>query len=767
MVKVLGNVRGRLGIGNWREGVSIGPTANSDYTTATAGGSDFSIDPRINDDDPAGDGLTIVEVSVDSASAADGGAATTNGQTITVTVPASERTMTISYTIRDANNLESSSTIEVDVQAVPEPGDGTVLISANRTSGTAPAGIMFEAAASGFSTSDPKRELRYKWNFGDTLAESFTALDDRADATVNGRSLDFRNSNIAYTYRAAHTFAPHRAEFSGAASKSYSVTCTVQDRDGNVATSAPFNVTIANPDHMGTVVVVDKTGAFDNVPAELSGALQRTSIPAAYSALGSAGGYISVRKGQDHSDAVLSLTGKTKVIIGTYGTGAKSKLNFGSMGIEQDLSEFAIRDFDFYGDWDVTTESSPTNQGQYNCFSWANFPNNSGFDTIHNCWGYDVNKIYGLVSPGGEKPAGWDRQITFNNVRVSGFREYGFLIGTSTGLAMTGIAIVDDPLKMQGTDTTKGGLTHNHGPIRVTVPREGHWNIFDAFQAQSWAGWSGSSGIEYDSTPAPQMSFRFNPGDSTNTSSGNRWNVDINFSRFIIEGGNTVGGFPVKRESNPFYVTHNIHSIIDKGIIICAATSISALTSKDSGCIVTNVLCIAPPMKMTRNADYGGLVNLTGSDAQGSRVRGLTLVNWIDPAVHNYGGGTREFEDFSAGSYGKYANIWHYPNGLTPVDLSSQLDLSHRLFAPRYPGLRFHDHDGDNGPAGAEVIDTSYAAPDTFTQDGSSQASVVLPVPIAGQLTTTKADAPVDDIFGEIRPATPHRGCVEPSSVPE
>ena len=115
---------------------------------------------------------------------------------------------------------------------------------------------------------------------------------------------------------------------------------------------------------------------------------------------------------------------------------------------------------------------------------------------------------------------------------------------------------------------------------------------------------------------------------------------------------------------------------------------------------------------------------------------------------------------------GRYATVFHCPNNQTPVDLSAQLDLSNKLFPPRYPGITFFDYYNKNGQGNDALIeDFSYAARDEFKQNGRIQASIVMPVPVEGELLDTEKGAAIDDIFGNIRPAKAHRGCVEPTSV--
>ena len=71
-------------------------------------------------------------------------------------------------------------------------------ITANRRSGIAPAGIYFEAEATGFDVDNPYADLRYRWSFGDP--GSYSRLD--------GADLPWSNDrDLAYGPHCSHVFA--------------------------------------------------------------------------------------------------------------------------------------------------------------------------------------------------------------------------------------------------------------------------------------------------------------------------------------------------------------------------------------------------------------------------------------------------------------------------------------------------------------------------------------------------------------------------------
>ncbi|MFT7311805.1 MAG: hypothetical protein ACI853_002306, partial [Paracoccaceae bacterium] len=80
--------------------------------------------------------------------------------------------------------------------AVTASSGKTATIVANRITGTAPAGMFFEAGTAGFAEARPDHDLRYRWRFGD--AGEYSAL--RADHPQG------TDRNIAYGPMAAHTF---------------------------------------------------------------------------------------------------------------------------------------------------------------------------------------------------------------------------------------------------------------------------------------------------------------------------------------------------------------------------------------------------------------------------------------------------------------------------------------------------------------------------------------------------------------------------------
>ena len=462
-----------------------GPMASPDTATASAGGSDVLISPLTNDTG-AGGGLTIAAAAVTEG----GGkvAIAQDGTRLTFTPPSSAGTSVINYTVKDANGQTDSADITVTVRAA---SSAKVAIIANRSSGTAPAGLMFEATAAGFNTKDPIRELRYLWNFDDPKSAPFSAPDERFDAKVNGRSLGWRNSNKAYAHRAGHVFFPKAPEFGGAASKTFTVTCTVRDRDGTEA-QGKIDVTIDNPDVVfaDTTVGVAPNGDYSELRAQYPNATGYRTFTEAWLATGDSG-RILLPRGQS-LDVSQAVRNKKKLQIGDYGNPASPKPKVDmtvstGLRVQDGLGELAVYNLDFQGDWNVIAEKSPSGILDQVAITWDN-EWEAGFDTVYNCW---VDRVpTGLVISGGGDTK-WAREVVVCNVRITDYRQYGIRAANSVKNAWLGVAVLDNPLKKQGLGG-KVGENHEHGPYRCTMPQEGSWSIHDAVQFQSWAGWSGS-----------------------------------------------------------------------------------------------------------------------------------------------------------------------------------------------------------------------------------------------------------------------------------
>ncbi len=614
-----------------------GPMASPDTATASAGGSDVLISPLTNDTG-AGGGLTIAAAAVTEG----GGkvAIAQDGTRLTFTPPSSAGTSIINYTVKDANGQTDSADITVTVRAA---SSAKVAIIANRSSGTAPAGLMFEATAAGFNTKDPIRELRYLWNFDDPKSAPFSAPDERFDAKVNGRSLGWRNSNKAYAHRAGHVFFPKAPEFGGAASKTFTVTCTVRDRDGTEA-QGKIDVTIDNPDVVfaDTTVGVAPNGDYSELRAQYPNATGYRTFTEAWRAIGDSG-RILLPRGQS-LDVSQDVKNKKKVQIGDYGNPARSQAQ---------------------GRHDRLDGAARSGQPWRICGLQPRFPSGLGRGrreiarresstrprspgTIDGTPGSTRSTIAGSTGfrPVSSYPAGgatqWAREVVVCNVRITDYRQYGIRAANSVKNAWLGVAVLDNPLKKQGLGG-KVGENHEHGPYRCTMPQEGSWSIHDCIQFQSWAGWSGSGAYEYNNVPAPQPCVRFNVGEAK----GTFWDAaDFTFTRFVMEGGNTVLLVPWQESDYPEGPV-SVNGIVDKGIIICGATAVSRLHQQPERHPDQQPALRRPAHEHDRAATTSAAWSrLQMDEAKNNRARSVTMVNWVDPVAnrHEDGGQGRGFQ---------------------------------------------------------------------------------------------------------------------------
>jgi hypothetical protein len=385
MVKILGTISARLGKGEWRENAPTGPTARPDFTTATAGGNIRDIDPLPNDEDPAGGGLTLVDVQLDADSVADGGAVSANNNRIAFLPPESARTSIITYSVRDANGLEDESTVEVDVFPAPQAGDISVSILTNRPEqsgravGTAPMGIFFRAIVEG-TNGDPNfsayTDLDYKWTFADpgyftahlaagepeglpwdrvyrlanddvvicrgtevwsedgsTILSNDAVLGPQGYQPAGGGTFLGNDKNLAYGPDVSHVFAD--LDFAGQPYRDFPVRCEVRSSatEQSLVTVTKV-VRVSNPDSVfsgNKTILVSKTGNRNDandaewLPSTYPGAQRCNAIAQAMAAHDDFGSHSNIR--------VLLRRGQNFSTEGFGGTPAKRQKYFiGSYG---------------------------------------------------------------------------------------------------------------------------------------------------------------------------------------------------------------------------------------------------------------------------------------------------------------------------------------------------------------------------------------------------------------------------------------------------
>jgi hypothetical protein len=179
----------------------------------------------------------------------------------------------------------------------------TIVVDANVTSGVAPLGVIFDATGTTHADSgiDTFRSIAYSHDFGDSGAGSWTYYGVDSDKNVHrGGPL------TAHVYETPGT---------------YTYKVRGLDANGNVD-QQEITITVTDPDtvYAGTDTICISTGTdMTGAPAGATQLTNQTSWPAE-----SDNKRYLLRRGDDFSSfGAWSISGRTGVYIGAYGSGAK------------------------------------------------------------------------------------------------------------------------------------------------------------------------------------------------------------------------------------------------------------------------------------------------------------------------------------------------------------------------------------------------------------------------------------------------------------
>ncbi|MEM6889081.1 MAG: hypothetical protein AAF636_13185 [Pseudomonadota bacterium] len=658
------------------------------------------------------------------------------------------------------NNWSNSA----QVTLLPDSGGATVTIETDRTNApynTAPAGFMFKATVSGAGNADA-RELRYEWSFDDPDAQPITDFNNNFSDEFG-----WNDTKKAYLDTAVHVFSPTQARFGGAASRDYTVTCTVHDAAGLVGVGQ-ITVTVDNPDtvYSGTkTALVAADGDFSEVSAQYPSAAQFTDLGSAYSSLGD-DGRILLKPDRTYALPFRPRNKRSIQIGGWNETSPKAVIDItqGEGGIVNrgNVGELCVHNLLFKGDWNVFTESAPSGITDRSAFSF--FSNTTeDHQTIYRCDGEDLNSMFLSVS--GNSTSNNRKHIYVQKCTVDRYRDYGCLLSTTYRFGAKGWIIRCDVGGRQGGKLNK--TAHAHSSLRASGPQANSWNVFDLMELFSLQGWTGMGSYEdiVGQTPAPQSCVRWNPGTAD---VGFAQPAPARMSRMVMEGGNTpfLG-------ASAYGATTSADMQFDKLVVICGSSSASGIGFGHRGGWLSNALVIIPSMLMTRAKDFSNIVSMSGNSANPSKTTGVTVLNWLDPTADRHEASVGNPVDLGAfdpntANETYEGNIVHAPKLLSPIDNSAGLDLTQYVQAPLWPGMNFFRYDtGSNKLSQTPYVNTAYAARDDVTGI-PGQKSVVVPRPLdSSQFPAGGEEVPVDDIYGNLRPTdgTASRGAVEPTSI--
>lgn len=606
-----------------------------------------------------------------------------------------------------------------------------VAVTASRTAGTAPAGIVFEAVATGFPVARPFHDLRFEWRFAD--AGDFAALP--ADHP-QGRGRD-----IAYGPVTSHVFR---------APGTYGVTCTVTD--GTTTLTAQRMVTVADPDTVfqGTdTLAVAPSGDFSDAPA---GAAQYTDPTAALAAAAARAGDVRVllRRGEDHRTGGFGFTrfnNDNRLFIGAYGTGARPVIDRNIRLGENDamFSEIAVHGIEIRGDYDAAAfPGTLPALGE----GITHAGNVRGHVTVFDC------RLEGMGTA--LRQNGIEAPLVVADTEITNWQDFGMLVSDTDRLGLSGCHIHQKPDAVMNSDKTDA-FPH-HGPVRISKPVAGGAVSIRNSALFTVGGWAGID----------QQCIRWNAGGTR----GARAVIDGN----LLEGGwYQIAGHRTA-ESGGLATSSPGALLIQRNLCVMSPGSVLALNIGYGGTTARNNLIIRPevavsPLVQDDGASPAahaiGFVEDAGRqdpDApanhdQPVRIHHNSFVDLATDTQLDPGGGTTLDSAAIAVGGGFFTdlevagNLVHAPNRTNPVTADGPLE-SAVLGAPRYAQWR--------GGYDITVNGTTYAAGTAhpFFAAPPDTISLYRPTTASPALEAVPAAA-LDDFFGTLRGGTAARGAHE------
>lgn len=458
--------------------IGSAPSLSNDSAVVTENQS-VLIDVLANDTPEGG------EITAKQVVSGGGSVDITGGQQLQFDAPAGAGTSVLSYTVE---NEHGSETAEVTVTVVPSPTQ-TVVLSANRTTGTSPAGFFFSASAeeSDFDVEDAYFDLRYKWTFSDPGyytrhdstdlpwgkyydVDGLPVLVEDGSTPANGTFLG-NDKNVAYGPHVAHVFDTPGI---------YTVTCEVQKR-GQASVWQTMQIVVEDPDAVfaGTnTVCVSTAGNFTGAPA---GATQVTSYAAAMTAIESGPEKrVLFRRGEavGNTSAPSRSGGFDKLQFGAFGSGTPPTY---SSGIRLEINadgETCLWGLDYSGPYD------PTNPGSE--------PNTDGTTLVKN----GFKTVWDMSFRGGNKLI-WVNEVDTENVVIGNvygteWHDYGIFAERNLGnFGCCGVFM------KQNVDTLIGPVKRgdapayqDHAPFRCSaLIGPVCFNLMDLRSVGSWSGY--------------------------------------------------------------------------------------------------------------------------------------------------------------------------------------------------------------------------------------------------------------------------------------
>ena len=606
------------------------------------------------------------------------------------------------------------------------PASAKVTLSANRTRGVSPAGIIFTASVEGFDVERPFHDLRYKWSFGHPGTYRRMAADMPWG----------RNRNVAYGPLAVHTFDPSAADFAGKDQVAYSVTCEVTD--GTSVASGTMQVEVENPDIVfagDRTICVSPAGNFAGKPAD---AREYRDLEAVRTFI----------QGKDEKFRVLLRRGERfvntaddktlyecgDIYFGHFGDATAPYPVWGpARGLiigTKHRRTVTVTGIEFVGDYDPSGDVLNYGGVKAKGIDLKSVSAES-FTTIHDCslvgWNMGVTPVNGRL------------HTVVSDVLISNWYDFGFFVGETGWIGIAGATIRQNPLtkNLDGKYQTNYA---NHGPIRIS--RQTGPVVLSLVDFASFNDWSMNPATAGNPNYSVQPPFRLNNG-------GTEGEQELVVDRARTQGGKL--GQPITNTYNSTSLP--VKAVYDKIYHLVWGEFGGMLHTSFPGITMRNVIAVQADLDWAG----GDILHLVpGLIADPAHLDGPVEVYNCTFVKLNTGkavsGELREIRQFPNTKYvsgpSEFTNVYMANNVVMApgwgVDADQPLSRT-SIFKPLPVGKR----------EGETPLDAAYAVP-------ASAVALYRPETDSKAIGSATGKAAIDDFFGRLRGASPSRGAIEP-----
>ena len=509
-------------------------------------------------------------------------------------------TLTVVQTETNSADSDTAESVATGTIAAASPSEITLSLSANRTSGTAPAGVQIEATAtSPASRVDmPYHDIEYVWSFDDV--GNYQYLDN---SPLWGTS-----KNIAYGPVVSHVFVDPGT---------YTVSCTAYDGE-NTPVTETITITVNDPDTVfsGTQTAVVSIADPPDFTGAPSGAGQYTSVAAAMTALGSETNQrIMLRYGETYNTSQIEFDESTgsgrKFMVDAFGTPAD-----GNPFLDEPTTVYAIafnvsdscvdecmvRNIDYQGGYDPTSATPVVSGNGLVTYSSTKVP----FTAYKTVWGCHIkNSAATSFGLSGGTEADPMENFFAGDCWLDGWMSFGAIAGDGAAIGFCGV-------KAKQPTGTRNGPTKgvafgyewpDHCFFRLSRPQGPC--TFHNCDIAGFNDWSSEGNASASTKYAMNPGIRWNSGGIAQTA-----DQKLNIDRVRSEGF----PFEVLNETSNA-IRRNCYAVVDR--FYAVLTSSQRMANGHGGTTFRNGIFVAPN---ARSCGSSGL--------QGGRMIGDTGYAW-------------------------------------------------------------------------------------------------------------------------------------------